>query len=204
VKPSVEVAAQASSPVNEAFEDEQCMEPNPPFIRTSADISQPSVLLDSFYALCENESGFVARQMPMYLDSFSDGIYRYQSAAPCEFKWAFSNALPGIQAYGDVDVYYDKDIDPAVPTAVQTRSFGDTTLTQSLPSDFQTVPGACTLQRADGVQTTLYHCKLAFAGDLNGDTHTDFVFRILDFPGCEGTETLVSTPTGWTTVRRAR
>ncbi len=203
VKPSVEVAARASTTTTNMPVEESCMSTDTPFLGPGTQFSRLSPTLESFYTLCETETGFTARQMPLYLDSQSNGTYRYQAAAPCAYKWAFSTAIPGLGPRAAMEVYFHEETDPSVPTVNQTRSFGDTALTETPRGDFESFPETCTLQRADGVQTSTHNCRIAFAGDLNGDTHTDFVFRIHDFPGCDGTTTLVSTPTGWTSVRSA-
>ncbi len=145
VKTETERQAAASPPV---IDEPQhgCLDLDPPFLSpdTGSDIVRHSVTVESFYALCEDQSGHTPTRMPLYLNRHEHGEYHYTVAAPCAFQWAFSSAIPGLrrrfERSGTVDIYYQADVtSPLVLSLPRTRRLGDTDLTESPPGDFPEV-----------------------------------------------------------------
>lgn len=208
VRPPVDAREDTPVPVELEDADEQCANADQPFLspgtRTELVLSAPTV--HTFWALCEGEEGPRATQMPMYLDRHEPGEAHYQLAPPCAYRWAFSNELPRLGNHFArapvVPVFHDGEYGEHVPGERRVRTFGDASVTEEPPSDFPDFPARCTVERSDGATTIVHYCKLLFAGDLNGDAHTDFVFHVHDFPGCDGAQTLLSTATGWSSTVR--
>ena len=182
------------------------MDVDPPFLApgTGKAVRRASPMTETLYAVCTGPTPTL-QQLPLYLREGRPGRYEYEVGASCSFRWAFSSAVPGLRARGArgnaAVVVYADDLQDGPESGTRTRRFGDSTLTEIGVGDFSDLTDRCTVTRPGAAPMSVSNCQARFAGDLNGDGHTDFVFRTRETPGCDSTATLVSTPTGWTAVR---
>lgn len=119
---------------------------------------------------------------------------------PCAAQWAFSRSVPGLVAHGPVPVVDPPSDDTPFAEGVRERAVGDLRLREEELSRYQR---RVTLLRGAHAHTidAEYSATLQFAGDLNGDGHTDALFDTQD-PMCFGTQLLLSAPDGWTVAVR--